>query len=84
MKCDGIDGSIQNGVRRPILFSLVLDKLSGYNVFCETETVLYKKINKSVSKTATFYLEDNNNNVVEFNGETLTFTLQMIKNGSIK
>ena len=29
--------------------------------------------------TITFYLEDNNNQEVSFNGETLTFTLQMIK-----
>ena len=27
----------------------------------------------------TFYLEDDNNEVVDFNGETLSFTLQMIK-----
>ena len=38
-----------------------------------------KKINKSVLNTVTFYLEDNNNAEVDFNQETLTFTLQMIK-----
>ena len=79
LKCDCIDGSIQDGVRQPILFSLVLDKPSGYKVFCEPETIYYKKINKSVLNTITFYLEENNNEVVNFNGETLTFTLQMIK-----
>ena len=30
-------------------------------------------------KTITSYLEDDNNEEVDFNGETLTFTLQMIK-----
>ena len=35
-----------------------------------------KKINKSVLNTITFYLEDDNNKEVDFNGETLTFTLQ--------
>ena len=79
LKCDSIDGSIQDGVRQPILFSFVLDKPSAYKVFCEPETIHYKKINKSVLNTITFYLEDNNNEVVNFNGETLTFTLQMIK-----
>ena len=79
LKCDCIDGSIQDGVRQPILFSFVLDKPSAYKVFCEPETIHYKKINKSVLKTIVFYLEDNNNEVVNFNGETLTFTLQMIK-----
>ena len=79
LKCDAIDGSIQDGVRQPILFSFVLDKLPGYKVFSEPETIHYKKINKSVLNTITFYLEDDNNKVVDFNGETLTFTLQMIK-----
>ena len=79
LKCDAIDGSVVNGIRQPILYSFVLDKPSGYKVFCEPETIHYKKINKSVLNTITFYLEDDNNEVVDFNGETLTFTLQMIK-----
>ena len=79
LKCDYIDGSIQNGFRQPILFSFVLDKTSGYKVFCEPETIHYKKRKKSVLNTITFYLQDENNEVVDFNGETLTFTLQMIK-----
>ena len=79
LKCDCIDGSVLNGFRQPILFSFVLDKLPGYKVFCEPETIHYKKINKSVLNTITFYLEDNDHKEVDFNGETLTFTLQMIK-----
>ena len=42
-KCDIIDGSVVNGLRQPILYSFVLDKLPGYKVFCEPETVHYKK-----------------------------------------
>ena len=79
MKCDAIDGSVVDGVRQPILYSFILDKLPGYKVFSEPETIHYKKINKSVLNTITFYLEDDNNKEVDFNGETLTFTLQMIK-----
>ena len=79
LKCDCIDGSVVNGVRQPILYSFILDKSPGYKVFSEPETIHYKKINKSVLKTITFYLEDDNNEEVDFNGETLTFTLQMIK-----
>ena len=79
LKYDCFDGSIQNGLRQPILYSFVLDKPSGYKIFCEPETIHYKKITKSVLNTITFYLEDDNNEEVDFNGETLTFTLQMIK-----
>ena len=43
LKCDVIDGSIQNGLRQPILFSFVLDIKPGYKVFCEPETIHYKK-----------------------------------------
>ena len=67
------------GLRQPLLFSFVLDKPSGYIVFCEPETIHYKKINKSVLNTITFCLENNDHKEVDFNGETLTFTLQMIK-----
>ena len=79
LRCDCIGGSIQDGVRQPILFSFVLDKPSGYKVFCKPETIHYKKINKSVLNTITFHLEDDTNSEVNFNQETLTFTLQMIK-----
>ena len=79
LKCDSIDGSIKDGVRQAILFIFVLDKPSGYKIFSEPKTIHYKKINKSVLNTIMFYLEDDNNKEVDFNGETLTFTLQMIK-----
>ena len=79
LKCDNIDGSVVDGLRQPIKLSFVLDKLPGYKVFCDPETVHYKKINRSNLKTITFYLEDKNNQEVKFNGETLTFKLQMFK-----
>ena len=78
-KCDAIDGSVVDGIRQPTLYSFVLDKPAGYKVFCEPETLHFKKISKSVLNIITFYLEDDNNEEVNFNGETLTFTLQMIK-----
>ena len=79
LKCDAIDGSVVNGIRQPILYSFVLDKPSGYKVFCEPETIHYKNKKESVLNTITFYLDDDNNEEVDFNGETLTFILQMIK-----
>ena len=79
MKCDVIDGSVVNGLRQPILYSFVLDKEPGYKVFCEPDTIHFKKINKSFLNTTTFYLEDGKNEEVNFNSETLTFTLHLIK-----
>ena len=79
LKCDAIDGSVVDGVRQPILYSFVLDKPSVYKVFCEPETIHYKKVNESVLNTIMFYLGEDNKEKVDFNGETLTFTLQMIK-----
>ena len=78
-KCDCIDGSLLNGVRQSILYNFVLDKPAGYKVFSEPETIHYWKIIKSVLNTITFYLEDDNHEEVNFNGETMIFTLQMIK-----
>ena len=79
LKCDVFDGSVVNGLRQPFFFSFVLDKPSGFEIFREPETKHYKKINKSVLNTITFYLEDDKNEENNFSGETLTFTLQMIK-----
>ena len=80
LKCDVIDGSFQNGIRQPIPICFVFDKKPGFKVFCKRETIHYKKINKSILNSATFYLEDNDDKEFDFNGETFTFTLQMIKN----
>ena len=80
IKCVVIDGIIVTGLRQPILFSFVLDKPSACKVFCEPETIHYKKLNKLFVITFRFYLENDNNEKVNFNGETLTFTLQLIKN----
>ena len=79
MNGDVIFGCIQDENRQPILFNFVLDKPSGYKVFCEPETIHYKKINKSVLNTISFYLEDYNNEEANFSQETLTFTLQLIE-----
>ena len=79
MKCDVFDGSVVNGFRQPILFSFLLDKPAGYKVCCQPENCHYKRINESVLNTISLYLEDVKNEEVDFNGETLSFTLQMIK-----
>ena len=78
-KSDVIDSFIVSGSSQPISFSFVLDKPSGYKLFCEPETIHYKKMNRSVLNTITIHLEDDFNGEVVFNGATLTFTLKVIK-----
>ena len=62
------------------IYSFVLDKPSRYKFLFEPETIHYKKVNKSVLNTINFYLEDDFHKEVDFNGETMTLTLRMIKN----
>ena len=68
-----------SGLRQPLFFSFVPDEPHGYKVFCEPETIHYKKINKSILNTIKICLEDDNNEEVVFIQETITFTLRLIK-----
>ena len=79
LKCDCVDGSIVNGIREQILFSFNLSAPPGYKIIKEPNIILYKKMNKTRLDSIQFFLEDNNHNPVDFNGETLTFTIQIIK-----
>ena len=80
MKCDAFGGSLLNGVRQTILYNFVLDKPPGFKVVRQTEIIRFKKINKYVVNTITFYLEDDKQEEVNFNGETTTFSLKLVKN----
>ena len=79
LKTNIFDGSIVDGLRQPLFFSFVLDKPNGYKIFCEPKKIQFNKMNESVLNSITFYLEDDNHEEVDFNGETLTFTIQKIK-----
>ena len=62
-----------------LYFFFNLDEPPAYKVFCEPETIHYKKLNKSVLNTITFFIENNDHEEVIFNGQTLSYALQMIK-----
>ena len=79
LKCDCIQGSIVNGIREPILYSFALSSPRGHKIYKEPRINVFKKINKSVLSHITFYFEDNDYKQVNFNGETISFTCQLIK-----
>ena len=78
-KCDCIQGSIVNGVREPILYSFALSSPPGHKIYKEPRVKLFKIINKSVLSHITFYFEDDDYKTVDFHGETISFTCQLIK-----
>ena len=79
LKCSVVDGSIVNGVREPILYSFALDQPTGHKIYKEPKVKLLKKVNKSVLSHITFYVEDDDYKPVDFNGESILFTCQLIK-----
>ena len=79
LNCDCIQGSIVNGKREPILYSFALSSPPGHKIYKEPRVKLFKKINKSVLSHITFYFEDDDYQPVDFHGETISFTCQLIK-----
>ena len=79
LQCDCIHGSIVNGIREPILYSLALDQPTGHKIYKQPRIKLSKKINKSVLSHITFDLEDGDFKPIDFKGETISSTGQLIK-----
>ena len=79
LKCNCISASIVNGIRQPILYSFRLSSPPAHKIYKEPRTKLFKKINKSVLSHINFYFEDDDHKPVDFNGETVSFTCQLIK-----
>ena len=79
LKADCIHGSIANGVCELILYNFVLSSPPGHKIYKEHRIELQKKVNKSVLSHISFYIEDDDQQPVEFNGEMINFTCQLIK-----
>ena len=76
---DCINGSIVNGIREPILYSFALSSPTGEKIYNQPKVKLSRKKSKSLLSRITFYLEVDDHESVEFNGETISFTSQLIK-----
>ena len=79
LNCDCVNSSKINGVREPILYSFALDKPAGHKIYNQPRIKLFKKINNSILSHIMFYLEHDDCKPVDFNGETISFTCQLIK-----
>ena len=73
-KSDCINGPIVSGIWEPILYKYALDKPPGHKVHKQPRMKLFRKIIKSV-----LYIKGNGQKPVNFNGETLSFSCQLIK-----
>ena len=79
LKCDCLQGSIQNGLREPILYSFALCSPPGRKIYKVPSIKHFKKMNESVLSHINFYFEDDGHKPVDFNGETVSFTCQLIR-----
>ena len=73
-------GSLKNGLPSNILFTIILNEVSGAKIVRELNLILYKHIYKEKIDNIEFWFEDNNGNRVEIHGELVEFTLHMKKN----
>ena len=78
LKFDFINGSTVSGVSEPILFNFALDKPPGHEEVQGTKNQTFQKDKKSVLYRHIF-LEDNDDKPVDFIGEMITFTCQLVK-----
>ena len=79
LKTDCVQGSIVNGIRKPILNSFALSSPPAPRIYKKPRIKLFKKVNKSVLSQITFYLEDDDHKTVDFRNETISSTCQLIE-----
>ena len=79
LKCDCVNGSIVNGIREPILYCFALRTPPIHKISEEATIKLFEKITKPLLSQIKFYLEDDNNKAVDFNGKTISFNCQLFR-----
>ena len=79
LKCDCVNATIVNGIRDPILYSFALASPPDHKRYKELLTKLFKRLNKPVLSHKLIYIEDDDHKAVDINGETISFTCQLIK-----
>ena len=79
LKCDCINGSIVNGTREPFLYSFAHSSPTSHKINNQPRIKLFEKHNKPVLSPFSFHVEDDDHKRIHSNGETVSFTCQLIK-----
>ena len=79
LKADCIQGGTVNGVCEAFLYSSAIDQPTGHEIFKATRVKLPEKINRAVLSHITIYSENDDYKAVNFNGEAISFTCQLVK-----
>ena len=79
LNCDCNNGSVFDDFREPILYSFALAKLPGHKINKKSRIKLFKRKIKTVLSQINFYLEDDHQKPVDFIGERISFTCQLVK-----
>ena len=80
LNCNYVYRSIVNGRHESTLFSFSLSAPLGLKIHKEPTFVLFKKVNKEKVDNKKIYLEDDDGNLLDFNGKTLMFTAMSLTN----
>ena len=78
-KCDCIQGSLVNSIREPTLYSFGLSSPPDQKIYKEPKVKLFKNMNKAILSKITFYFDNDDYKPIDFNGETIIYTCQLIK-----
>ena len=79
VNCDYKVRSIVKGVREPIIYKIALDHPPRHKIYETPRSKLFKISYLSVSSQETVFSKDDDHKPVDFNGETIFFTGQLIK-----
>ena len=77
VNCDLINNSYSNGVMAPIIYSFNLNVSPGFKVVKHVESPIYLRVNKSQINSITTWLTDQDNNKLNFRGETITIRFHL-------
>ena len=77
VNCDLINNSYNNGVLAPVIYSFFPNVAPGFKIVRNVENPIYLPVNKTQINNITVWLTDQNNNPLNFRGETVTIRFHL-------